>query len=185
MGRDPGFRHSASQTRVNAPKAQPGLRRSRSRCRGAKRPGYEGEAERRETRGLASGPRGGCVTTPARLRARHFPVRYQGSASLGAPLRSLCAYRVALACFRRLLAGVVQRAPRARVVSLPVERFPRPPDGRLVRPDARAPHPAPPNGTTGRRPSASRMGWIYGMMEVLSRTKYGQNVAPAQPRSPA
>jgi hypothetical protein len=96
---------------------------NRLRCRGAKRPGYEGKRNA-ERRGACEAP--GCCEHPGTLAKRAAPLCDQGGAPLGAPLR----------CFRHIgprlrasgsnLPEVVQRAPRARVVSLPVWRSPEP-----------------------------------------------------------
>jgi hypothetical protein len=70
---------------------------SRSRCRGAVRPGYEGKRSAKR-RGACEAP-GGCEPPGARARRATSPCDRR-SAPLGAPLRSFSACRSALACFR-------------------------------------------------------------------------------------
>ena len=142
---------------------------SRPRCRGAMRPGYAGVVKRRETRGLRS-PRGGCEPPRHACEARHLPLRSRRCAS-----RRSTAVSFALSGRACVLPADKLAASRSASSSR---------TGHSAR-RAESEGPGPPAseagfagtascstcGTTGRRPSASRTGWIYVMAELISRTK--------------
>jgi hypothetical protein len=143
---------------------------SRLHCRDAMRPGYEGVAKRRETRGLR-GP--GVLRTPRHACERATSPCDRGSAPLGAPLRWLSAYRDR-ACVlpAQKPAGsrsasssrtgrVIARVAGSRAPGSPVDETE--PAGTASCSICRS--------SSGRRPSASRTGCVYTVSRIFVKYK--------------